>query len=87
MTNWDKVRPCAFRTSPCNDTTSRSINRFHLVNQFCPVTVTARTTTGTHNLRFRAQTVTNRLREIGERPLYMIYVLYVAFLFWPRIYT
>ena len=43
------------------------------------------TTTGTHNPRISAQTVTNRLQEIGERPPYTMYVLYVAFLFWPSI--
>ena len=46
----------------------------------------ASTTPGTHNPRISAQTVTNRLREIGERPPYTMYVLYAAFLFWPSIY-
>ena len=41
----------------------------------------ARTTPGTHYPRISAQTVTNRLREIGERPPYTMYVLYAAFLF------
>ena len=45
----------------------------------------ARTTLGTHHPRISAQTVTNRLREIGERPSYTMYVLYAAFLFWPSI--
>ena len=44
------------------------------------------TTPGTHNPRISAQTVTNRLREIGERPPYTMYVLYAAFLFWPSIF-
>ena len=44
----------------------------------------ASTTTGTHNPRISAQTVTNRLREIGETP-YIMYVLYAAFRFWPSI--
>ena len=46
----------------------------------------ASTTPGTHNPRTSAQTVTNRLREIGESPSYTMYVLYAAFLFWPSIY-
>ena len=46
----------------------------------------ASTTPGTHNPRINAQTVTNRLREIGERLPYTMYVLYAAFLFWPSIY-
>ena len=45
----------------------------------------ASTTPGTHNPRLSAQTVTNRLREIGERPRYTMYVLDAAFLFWPSI--
>ena len=51
------------------------------MNQFRPVTMIARTTPGTHNPRISAQTVTLRLREIGERPPYTMYVLYAAFLF------
>ena len=46
----------------------------------------ASTTPGTHNPRNSAQTMTNRLREIGEIPQYTLYVLYAAFLFWPSIY-
>ena len=38
------------------------------MNQFCPATMEARTTLRTHNPRISAQTVTHRLREIGERP-------------------
>ena len=38
------------------------------------MTVTARTTPGTPNPRFSAQTVTNRLRDIGEETLYVFYV-------------
>ena len=53
------------------------------MNQFCPATMIARATLGTHNPRISGQTVTHRLREIGERPPYTIYVLYAAFLFWP----
>ena len=45
----------------------------------------ARTTIATHNPRISAQTVTNRLREIGEISPYTMYVLYAAFLFWPSI--
>ena len=45
----------------------------------------ARTNPGTHNPRIGVQTVTNRLREIGERSPYTIYVLYAVFLFWPNI--
>ena len=56
------------------------------MNQFCPATMIGRTTLGTHNPRISAQTVTHRLREIGERPPYTLYVLYAAFLFWPSIY-
>ena len=55
------------------------------MNQFRPVTMIARTTPGTYNPRISAQTVIDRLREIGERPPYTIYVLYAAFLFWPSI--
>ena len=45
----------------------------------------ASTTPGTHNPRLSAQTVTNRLREIGERPRYTMYVLDAAFVFWPSL--
>ena len=69
-------------TSSPNDAMSRS---FKLLNQFCPVTMIASTTPGILNPRISAQTVTNRLREIGERPTYTMYVLYAAFLFWPSI--
>ena len=55
------------------------------MNRFRPVTMIARTTPGTKNPRIRAQTVTNRWREIGARPPYTMYVLYAAFLFWPSI--
>ena len=55
------------------------------MNQFCPATMIGRTILGTHNPRISAQTVTHRLREIGERPPYSLYVLYAAFLFWPSI--
>ena len=51
------------------------------MNQFRPVTLIAKTTPGTHNPRISAQTVTNRLRAIGEIPPYTMYVLYAAFLF------
>ena len=37
----------------------------------------AKTTPGTHNPRISAQTVTNRLREIGERLPYTRDVFYV----------
>ena len=47
----------------------------------------ASTTQGTHNPRISDQTVTNRLREIGEIPPYTMYVLYAAFLFWPSIHV
>ena len=47
----------------------------------------ASTTLGTHNPRISAQTMTNRLREIGERPPYTMYVLNAAFLFWPSIHV
>ena len=57
------------------------------MNQFRLVTMIARTTPGTHYPRISAQTVTNRLREIGERPPYTMYGLYAAFLFWPSIYS
>ena len=46
----------------------------------------ASTTPGIHNPRISAQTVTNRLREIGKRSPYTMYVLYAAFLFWPSIF-
>ena len=49
----------------CQDRLKR---RFTLLNQFLPVTMIASTTPGTHNPRISAQTVINRLREIGERP-------------------
>ena len=55
------------------------------MNQFRSVTIIASTTPGTHNPRISAQTVKRRLREIGERPPYTMYVLYAAFLFWPSI--
>ena len=55
------------------------------MNQFCPATMIARTTLETHNPRISAQTVTHRLREIGERTPYTMYVLYAAFLSWPSI--
>ena len=56
------------------------------MNQFCPVTMIASTTPGTHNPRISAKTVTKRLREISERPPYTMYVSYAAFLFWPSIF-
>ena len=43
----------------------------------------ASTTTGTHNPRISTQTVTNRLREIGERPPYTMYVYMRRFFFGP----
>ena len=61
--------------------------RFKLLNQFHPVTTIARTTPGTHNPRISAHSVTNRLRETGERHLYTMYILYAAFLFWPSIWS
>ena len=57
------------------------------MNQFCAATMIARTTLGTHNPRISAQTVTHRLREIGERPPYTMYIFYAAFLFWPSIHA
>ena len=63
----------------------RQKRRFKLLNQLRPVTMIASTTPGTHNPRINAQTVTNRLREIGEKNPYTMYVLYAAFLFWPSI--
>ena len=67
--NWNIVRPCAFMASSPNDAESRPIKkrRYKLLNQFRPVTMIASTTAGTHNSSISAQTVTNRLREIGER--------------------
>ena len=56
------------------------------MNQVRLVTMIASTTPGTHNQRISAQAVTHRLREIGERHPYTMYVLYAAFLFWPSIY-
>ena len=56
-----------------------------MLNQFRPVTMIRITTPGTHNPRISAQSVTNRLRETGERPPYTMYVLYAEFLFWPSI--
>ena len=56
------------------------------MNQYRPVTMIARTTPGTRNSRISAQTVTLRLRKIGEIPPYTMYVLYATFLFWPSIY-
>ena len=55
------------------------------MNQSRLVTMIARTTPGTHTPRISAQTVTHRLREIGERPPYTMYLLYAAFLFLPSI--
>ena len=55
------------------------------MNQYRLVTIIARTTSGTHNPRISAQTVTLSLREIGEIPPYTMYVLYAAILFWPSI--
>ena len=55
------------------------------MNQFHLETMTASTTPGTHNPRISAQTVTNCLREIGERPPYTMYDLYAVLLFWPSI--
>ena len=51
------------------------------MNQFRLVTMIARTTQATHNPRISAQTVTNRLREIGKIRPYTKYVLYAAFFF------
>ena len=41
----------------------------------------ARTAPETRNPRISAQSVTNRLREIDERPLYTMYVFCTAFIF------
>ena len=49
------------------------------------MTMIASTTPGTHNPRISAQTVTNRSREIGERPPNTMHVVYAAFRFWPSI--
>ena len=51
------------------------------MNQFRPMIMIASTMPGTHNPRISAQTVTNRLRMIGERAPYTMHVLYAAFLF------
>ena len=56
------------------------------MNQLRLVTMIAKTTPGTHNPRISVETVTHRLREIGERPPYAMCVLYAAFLFWPSVY-
>ena len=61
-------------------------HRFKLVTQFHPVTMIARTTPGTHNPRFSAQTETNRLREIGERPTYIQCMFYVRRFFFGLVY-
>ena len=45
----------------------------------------ARKTPGTHKPRISVQTVTNRLREIGEISPKNNVCLYAAFLFWPSI--
>ena len=50
----------------------RQNRRSQLLNHFRQVT--ARTIPQTHNPRISAQTVTNHLREIGERPLYLFYM-------------
>ena len=63
----------------------RKKRRLKLLKKILQVTMIASTTPGTHNPRTSAQTVTNRLREIGERPPYTMYVLYAAFLLWPSI--
>ena len=52
----------------------RQNRRSQLLNHFRLVTVTAKTIPQTHNPRNSAQTVTNHLREIGERPLYLFYM-------------
>ena len=44
----------------------------HLLNQFRQVIAT--TPLGTHSPRINTQTVTNRMREIGVRPLYIFYM-------------
>ena len=74
-------------SSPKDATLRSKRRRFKLINQFRPVTMIARTTPGTHNPRISPQTVTHRLREIGERPPYTMHVSYAAFLFWPSIYS
>ena len=55
------------------------------MNQFRPVKMIAKTTPGTHNLRISAQTVTHRLRGIGENtPIYNVcFICGVSF--WPSI--
>ena len=57
------------------------------MKRFLLVTMIARTTPGTLNRRISAITVTHRLREIGERPPYTMYVLNAVLLFWPSIYN
>ena len=50
-----------------------------IYNHFRPVTVTARTTPGTHNPRISAKTVTNLLREMVKDP-YICFICGVSFL-------
>jgi transposase len=57
-------RPCV--TTPAQD---RYIRTSHLVDRYRMATTTARVTPETHNPSISAQTVLNRLREAGLRPV------------------
>ena len=56
-----------------------------MMSQLRLMTMIAKTMPGPHSPRISAQTVTYRLREIGEILPYTMHVLYEAFLFWPSI--
>ena len=56
------------------------------MNQFCSVTMIARTTPGSHNPRNSAQTVTNRLREIVEKKTHTQCMFYMRRFFIGLVY-
>ena len=60
--------------------------RSKLLYHFCLVTVTARTTPVTHDPRISTQAVTNRLLELGEWHLYIIYMRPLRRFFFSLVY-
>ena len=77
------LRNCFWQICPTSDRArsgrhcvmTRRQDRFNRItcplNEFRCVTATARTTPGTHNPRISAQTMADRLQEIGVRHLYV----------------
>ena len=66
---------------------SRNVRASHQRNRYRPVTVTARRTQETHNPRFSAQTVRNRMREIGVRSGRPHVFIHSGVFIWPSVFS